>query len=189
MGACVHEDSSIAVATSSDVMRDAFTARNSGRRNKVVITLMFPFKLEEVVVTTGRAIRVIPADRWTPFINGAAAFGLIKKHAHGFVHGVVAVTQHAHCLAFVLDLLGEFFTRNIHCNAMMLGQTRHVSRFGFDVIVAAAVAGALGAVVGVFGRHDADLNLFGTDSKGLPRSRHHDLLEYGARPDGMLWAR
>ena len=45
MGACVHEDSSIAVATSSDVMRDAFTARNSGRRNKVVITLMFPFKL------------------------------------------------------------------------------------------------------------------------------------------------
>jgi len=185
-GACVHADNKITVESSSAAIRDACIERRSGRRNEVVITLMFPFKLEKVVITTGRAIWIIPTHSRAPFINGAAAFGLVKKHTHGFVHRVFAVTKHAHRFALVLDLLGKFFTGNLDGNAVMPGQTRHVSGFGFDVIVATAVAGAFGAVVSVFGCHDANFKLFDTDSNGLSRSRHNELLKYLVRPHGVL---
>lgn len=132
-----------------------------------MITLMFPFKLEEVIVAARCAIRVIPAHSGTSFVDGAAALGLVKKHAHGFVHRIVAMTQHAHRVAFVLNLLGEFFAGNLHRNAMMPGQPRYVGCFGLDVIVATTVAGAFAAVVGVFRCHDADFKLFDMDSKGL----------------------
>ena len=151
-----------------------------------MITLMFPFKLEEVVVAAGRAIRVIPAHGRTSFVNGAAALGLVKKHAHGFVHRIFAVTQHAHSYAFMLNLLGEFFTCDSHCQTMMFGQPSDVGGFGFDVIVTTAVAGAFATVIGVFGCHHVDFKLFDPDSKVRSRSGHTDLPKYSVRPDGLL---
>ncbi len=151
-----------------------------------MITLMFPFKLEEVVVAAGRAIRVIPTHGRTSFVNGAAALGLVKKHAHGFVHRIFAVTQHAHCVAFVPNLLGEFFAGNLQRNVVMPGQTRYVRWLGLNVVVATAVAGAFAAVVGVFGCHNADFKLFDTDSKGRSRSVDTDLPKYSVPPGGVL---
>lgn len=151
-----------------------------------MITLMFPFKLEEVVVAAGCAIRVIPAHGRSSFVNGAAALGLVKKHAHGFVHRIFAMTQHAHCVAFVLNLLGEFFAGNLQRNAMMPGQPRYVSCLGLDVVVATTVAGAFSAVVGVFGWHHVYFKLFDTDSKGRSRSGPTDLPKYSLRPGGVL---
>ena len=174
------------MATSGAVMREICLAHRSGGRYEVMITLMFPFKLEEVVVAAGRAIRVIPAHGRTSFVNGAAALGLVKKHAHGFVHRIFAMTQHAHRVAFVHNLLRKFFAGNLHRNAMMPGQTRNVRWLGLNVVVATAVAGAFAAVVGVFGWHYVDFKLFDTDSKGRPRSGHADLREYSVRPGGVL---
>ena len=185
-GACVHADNKIAVETSSAVMRDRFTARMSGRRNEVVITLMFPFKFEEVVVPARRAIRVIAAYCRTALINRATTFGLIKKHTHRFVHRVFTMPKHAHGFAFVLDLLGKFFAGNIHRDAMMLGQTSYIGGLGFDVVVATAVAGAFGAVVRIFGCHHAYLKLCETHSKGRYGYRHNGLRKYLLKPDGML---
>ena len=75
---------------------------------------MFPFKFKEVVVAAGGAIRVVPTDRRTAFVNGAAALGLIEKHAHGFVHRVFAMPKHAHGFALMLNLLGEFLAGDVH---------------------------------------------------------------------------
>ena len=187
-GACVHADSSIAAVTSSTATPDACFAGRSGRRNKVGITLMFPFKLEEVIVATGRAIWVVPADCGTTFINGAAALGLIKKHAHGLVYRIFTVAKHAHRLAFVLNLFGKFLTRYIHRNTVMFGQTRDIRRFSFNVVIATAIARAFGAVVSVLGCHDADFKLFAPDSKGLCVSNDDDLSECCVRPAPLLEA-
>lgn len=185
-GACVHADNKIAVAASSAAMRDALIGSRSGRRNEVVGTLMFPFKLEEVVITAGRAVRVFPTYCGASFVNRAAAFGLIEKHAHRLVHRVFAVTQYAHSFTFVHDLFGKFFTCDIHCQTVMFGQPCDVGRFRFYVVVTTAISGALGAVVRIFGCHDAHLNLFDRDSKGLARSRHNELLKYLRKSDGVL---
>ena len=69
---------------------------------------------------------------------------------------------------------------------MMLGQARYIGGFGFDVVVATAVAGAFGAVVRIFGCHHADLKLCETHSKGRYGYRHNGLRKYLVKPDGML---
>lgn len=82
-----------------------------GRGNERFVTLMFPFKLDEVEVPTRVAIGIVAADLWSPFINRAAPFTLVEKHAHRFVHSVVAMPQHAHLLTFVRHFLRKFVTR------------------------------------------------------------------------------
>lgn len=147
---------------------------------------MFPFKLEKVVIAAGRTVRVFPTHCGATFVNRATTFRLVKKHAHGLVDRIFAMTQYAHGFAFVHDLLGKFFTCNSRVQTVVFGQPRNVSRLGFDVVVTTAVSGALGAVVRIFGCHDAHLKLFDTDSNGLARSRHNGSLEYLRNFDGML---
>ena len=65
----------------------------------------------------------------------------------------------------------------------MFGQARDICGLGFDVVVAAAVAGALGAVVGVFSSHDANFKLFDADSKGLCVSNHDESLACCVKPE------
>ena len=85
-GACVHADNKIAVAMaiaiSSVAVGGACITGPSGRRDKVFVTLVFPFKLQKIVIATGAAIGIIPAYRRAPFINRATTLGLVKKHAH-----------------------------------------------------------------------------------------------------------
>lgn len=176
-GTCVHADTSSVIETNGEAIRAVSIVRRSGGRNKVLITLVFPLKLEEIVVATGIAIRVGPAHGGASFINRATALALVKKHAHRFIDRVFAMPQHAHGFTFVLNLFGKFFSGSVYLDTVMPRQTRDVGWFGLDVIVAAAVAGAFGAVVGVFRCHDANFKLFNGDSKGLSRSRPNDLIK------------
>ena len=116
---------------------------------------MFPFKHDEIEVTACVAVWIVPADLRTPFVNRAAPFTLIEEHAHRFINGIFAVSQHAHGFAFVRHLFGEFVARRVHRNSVMLRQSGDVARLGFNVVVATAIAGALAAIKRVLGNHMA----------------------------------
>lgn len=182
-GVCEHADSS-ATTHAANVGRASRTGL--GGRNEGVITLVFPFKFDEVVIAAGAAIGVLAAHRWTPLIDGAAALGLVEKHAHRFVDGVFSVTQHPHRLASMFDEFGKFFTGDVYRDEVVPGQARHVRRFGFDVVVAAAIPRTLRAVVCIFCSHDADFKYFDTDSNGVTLSGHNELIQFQVSPDRVL---
>jgi hypothetical protein len=101
-------------------------------------------KSQEHVIAAGRAIRILPAYARPRVVDRAAALVLIKKSAGGFEYMVLLVTQHRR-LAF--DDLDEFFPGRLNRQIEMLRQAGNVGFIDLDVVVAAAISRAFGAVV------------------------------------------
>ena len=115
---------------------------------------MFPFKLDEVEIAAGIAVRIVAAHLWASLVNRTAPFTLVKEHAHRFVNAIFAMPQHAHRFAFVRDCFGEFVTRHFYWNRVMLRQSRDIARLGFDVVIATAIARTLTAIKRILRGHD-----------------------------------
>ena len=89
IGACVHATArnigaNIAerLPTGDAKQRVHTRDRALRRRNKSVITLVFPLKFDEIEIATGTSVRVIAADLRAALVNRTAALALIEEHAH-----------------------------------------------------------------------------------------------------------
>lgn len=164
VGVCAQPAMNAAVhtATKAYVRRHLFGTTNMfppltldvlRRRDKRVIPLMLALKLDEAVIAARAAIRIIATHLWAAFINRTSTIILIKEHAHRFVHVIFAMPQDADSLAFVNNRFSEPIAGFVGRNAVMFSQANDVARFGFNVVVAAAIAGTFRTVVANFLSH------------------------------------
>jgi len=78
---------------------------------------------------------------------------------------IFAMAKYTHGLAVVHDLLGKFLAGYVDRKVVVLRQARDVARFGFDVVIAAAIARTLAAVVPIFLSHGAYFEMFVADDR------------------------
>lgn len=128
----------------------------SGAGDKVVVALVFALELDEAVITAFFAVRKIPADRRTRFVNGAATVFRIQKLARRFIDVVWSVAEDAFLHVIVRVAFGEFvITRegdfgSVNAEIEVLRQAGNVAFRYDDSWVAAAVTGAFATVVVYF---------------------------------------
>lgn len=114
---------------------------------------MLALEFDEAVVAASISVGIVAANLRAAFVNRAASIRLIEEHAHRFIDVVFAMAQHTNRLIFVSHFAGKLLLRDLDTQTVMLGQALDITRFGFDVVVAATIARTLAAIVSNFLSH------------------------------------
>jgi hypothetical protein len=110
--------------------------------DKVIVALPAAFCREEVVIGATHVVRVFPADLRPRFIDGAAAFALVKELAYAFEYVVFSVTQNA----VTPGDFGIFFFGVFVGQLEVFRQSQQILFGHFDAVIAATIAGTFRAV-------------------------------------------
>src|ERR1700736_423858 len=123
-----------------------FTAAASSflaMRDKRGIALMLPLPHQEAVIAAGRPLRIVVAGGRTRVVDATAPGAEVEKAADAAVDRVGLMFEH--------DLpavdAGMAVEKRLHVELEILRQALGVALVDLDVVVAAAVGRALGAVV------------------------------------------
>jgi len=113
---------------------------------------VFALKLQEVVIATDFAIRILTTDAWAGFVDGAASLITIKELADRGVDMVFFMLQDMFDFAFVFPVfdhiaLNIFFPGGRLCDAEVLCQPADIFFSDRDSGVTTAVSRAFAAVV------------------------------------------